>query len=348
MKEARASLVVRQLDAETAPRWDAFVARAPQASFFHRAGWQPVIERSFRHKSYFLYAEAAGEIRGVLPLVHINSRLFANGLISTPFCVAGGPVAVDPAAHAALDDHAVDLMARLGADFLEYRCPARPHPDWAQKTGLYAGFEGPLAADEAANLKAIPRKQRAVVRKALAGDLEAGLDDEIEPFYRLYAESLRNLGTPVFAKAYFRELREVFGSDCEILTVRRAGRPVSSVLCFYFRDTVLPYYTGASPAARRLGAADLMYWHLMRHAVGRGATRFDFGRSKQGTGPYAFKKNWGFTPEPLVYEYQLRAGQAVPDVNPLNPKYRLFIKLWQRLPLALANQLGPHIVRNIG
>lgn len=301
------SLVVHQLDARAAPRWDAFVARAPQASFFHRAGWQPVLERSFRHKSYFLYAEAAGEIQGVLPLVHINSRLFANGLISTPFCVAGGPVAVDAAAYAALDQHALALMARLGADFLEYRCPVQPHPGWTQKTGLYAGFERPLPADEAANLAAIPRKQRAVVRKALAGDLEAALDDGIEPFYRLYAESLRNLGTPVFAKRYFRELRAVFGADCEILTVSRAGRPISSVLSFHFRDTVLPYYTGASPEARRLGAADLMYWRLMRHAVGRGATRFDFGRSKEGTGPYAFKKNWGFTPTPLTHVYQLRA-----------------------------------------
>ncbi len=342
------SLVVHQLDAAAQPRWDAFVAAAPQASFFHRAGWQPVLERSFRHKSYFLYAEAAGEIQGVLPLVHINSRLFANGLISTPFCVAGGPVAVDAAAYAALDDHALALMARLGADFPEYRSPVQPHPGWAQKTGLYAGFAGPLLADEAANLAAIPRKQRAVVRKALAGDLDAGLDDGIEPFYRLYAESLRNLGTPVFAKAYFRHLREIFGADCEILTVRRAGRPVASVLSFYFRDKVLPYYTGALAEARRLGANDLMYWHLMRHAVGRGPTRFDFGRSKEGTGPYAFKKNWGFTPTPLTHEYKLRAGQAVPDVNPLNPKYRLFIKLWQRLPLALANRLGPHIVRNIG
>ena len=342
------SLAVRQLDAGWAVRWDAFVAAQPEASFFHRAGWQPVIERSFRHKSYFLYAEAAGEIRGVLPLVHVNSRLFANGLISTPFCVAGGPAAADPAAHAALDDHARALMARLGADFLEYRSPARPHPDWPQKAGLYAGFERPLAADEDANLKAIPRKQRAVVRKALAGELSWGLDDEIEPFYRLYALSVRNLGTPVFAKAYFRHLRATFGADCEILTVRQAGRPVASVLSFYFRDTVLPYYAGAGGAARRLGANDLMYWQLMRRAVERGCTRFDFGRSKQGTGPYAFKKNWGFTPRPLVHEYRLRPGQAVPDVNPLNPKYRLFIKLWQRLPLAVANRLGPPIVRHLG
>ena len=342
------SLVVRMLDAAARPRWDAFIARAPQASFFHRAGWQPVIEQSFRHKSYFLYAEAAGEIRGVLPLVHINSRLFANGLISTPFCVAGGPVAVDAAAYAALDDHALALLDRLGADFLEYRSPARPHPDWAQKTGLYAGFEKPLPADEAANLAAIPRKQRAVLRKALAGELVADLDADIDGFYRLYAESLRNLGTPVFAKAYFRHLRTTFGADCEILTVRQAGRPVASVLAFYFRDQVLPYYTGSLPVARRLGANDLMYWRLMRHAVGRGATRFDFGRSKAGTGAYAFKKNWGFTPTPLAYEYKLRPGQAMPEINPLNPKYQLFIKLWQRLPLALANQLGPHIVRTIG
>ena len=134
----------------------------------------------------------------------------------------------------------------------------------------------------------------------------------------------------------------------DILTVSAAGRPVSSVLSFYFRDRVLPYYAGAGAQARGLGANDLMYWRLMRRAIERGYTVFDFGRSKRGTGAYAFKKNWGFPPRPLIHEYKTRAGRSVPDISPLNPKYRLFIALWRRLPLPLVNLVGPHVVRGIG
>jgi FemAB-related protein (PEP-CTERM system-associated) len=329
-------------------RWEAYVDAHPQASFFHRAGWRTVIERSFGHTTYSLIAERDGAVRGVLPLAFYRSRLFGRALIANACCMGGAPLADDEAAYQALDTAALALMDDLGADYLEYRRPLHRHADWKAKDSLYATFEGGIAADEDANLKQIPRKQRAVVRKAI----EAGLADDIDPgidrFYPLYAESVRNLGTPVFGRRYFRTLIEVFGPACTILTVSHQGRPVSSVLSFTFRDRVMPYYVGASPEARALGSTDFLYWRLMRRAAGQGIRVFDFGRSKVGTGPYAFKKNWGFTPEPVVHEYRTRDGAPVPDVNPLNPKYRAFIALWKRLPLPVANLLGPAIVRNIG
>jgi len=120
------------------------------------------------------------------------------------------------------------------------------------------------------------------------------------------------------------------------------------VLSFYFRDEVLPYYAGDAEAARDLAANDFKYWELMRRAVARGCTLFDYGRSKLDTGSYSFKKNWGFEPEPLAYEYALLTRSDVPQNNPLNPKYRMFIAMWKRLPRPVANALGPHIVRNLG
>jgi FemAB-related protein (PEP-CTERM system-associated) len=126
------------------------------------------------------------------------------------------------------------------------------------------------------------------------------------------------------------------------------GRPLSSVLSFYFRDEVLPYYAGDAEAARELAANDFKYWELMRRAAARGYRLFDFGRSKVGTGSFSFKKNWGFVPQPLSYEYRLYRRDEVPQNNPLNPKYRAFIALWRRLPRPVANALGPHIVRNLG
>jgi FemAB-related protein (PEP-CTERM system-associated) len=343
MSNVASGLIVRALTADRFAAWDAFAVCCSEATFFHRAGWQRVIAEGFGHRTHYLYAERDGEIRGILPLVHIASRLFGNFLISNAFGVYGGPAALDAAARAALDDAAIALMKGLGVDCLEYRQLARSHRDT-----LYATFRRPIDADPAANLKAIPRKQRAVIRQSLTRGLTVVADGGIERFFALYALSVRNLGTPVFAKRYFAALKREFGSDCEVLIAMHDGAPVCAVMSFYFRDEVLPYYAGASPAARRLGAYDFIYWHILCEAAQRGLKIFDFGRSKLGTGAFAFKKNWGFAPQPIFLEYQLKPGQAIPDINPLNPKYRLFIAAWKHLPLAIANRLGPLIARDLG
>jgi FemAB-related protein (PEP-CTERM system-associated) len=341
-------LTVRELTPERSADWDDFVMRCPEATFFHRAGWQRVVAKSFGHRTHYLYAEQDGEIRGVLPLVHIKSRLFGNSLISNAFCVYGGPAALDDAARQALDDRALELLRETGADCLEYRQLARTHPDWPAKTDLYATFRRTIDPDPEVNLKAIPRKQRAVVRQSLTRNLEIAEEPGIDRFFALYAESVRNHGTPVFAKRYFQALKDEFGADCEVLIVRHAGQPVCGVMSFYFRDEVLPYYAGATPAVRGIGAYDFMYWHIIRSAAARGVRIFDFGRSKLGTGAYAFKKNWGFAAQPIVHEYQLKPGAEIPDINPLNPKYRLFIAAWKKLPLAVANVVGPLLARDLG
>lgn len=342
------ALAVRDLTEDRIADWDDFVTRCGAATFFHRAGWQRVVEQSFGHRTYYLYAEQDGQIRGVLPLVHIASRLFGNALVSNAFCVYGGPAALDDAAREALDRKAIELMARLGADCLEYRQLARTHLDWPSKENLYATFRRAIDPDPEVNLKAIPRKQRAVVRQSLERNLAIEQDDAIDRFFALYSESVRNLGTPVFAKRYFKNLKQVFGADCEILVVVHDGNPVCSVMSFYFRDEVLPYYAGATPAVRSLGAYDFIYWHILRNGGLRGLKIFDFGRSKHGTGAFSFKKNWGFTPQPIFHEYQLKPGCSIPDINPLNPKYRIFINAWKRLPLPIANAIGPLIARDLG
>lgn len=344
---------VRRLQPHDRVRWDAFVQACPEATFFHRAGWQTIMEQGLGHDSHFLYAEQDGRISGVLPLAHIRSRLLGNSLVSLPFCVYGGIASSNRAARQALDGAAQTLARQLQVGHLEYRQrstsdeqPAM-QPGWLGKP-LYASFRRPLHEDEQDNLLAIPRKQRAVVRKGIAAGLQHSMDDDLERFFPLYASSVHRLGTPVFARRHFSLLRTVFESDCEILTVSQGRQAQASVMTFYFRDEVLPYYAGGSLLARDTGANDFMYWELMRRAGARGVRLFDFGRSKLGTGAYDFKKNWGFVAEPLPYAYKLVCAKALPDTNPLNPKYRWFIRAWRRLPLPLANLLGPHIVRQLG
>jgi FemAB-related protein (PEP-CTERM system-associated) len=195
----------------------------------------------------------------------------------------------------ALIERACQIAEALRVEDLELRNRTRHRSDWPEKD-LYVTFRKPITADQDANMKAIPRKQRAMVRKGIDAGLVGELDLGIDRLYAIYSESVRNLGTPVFARRYFRILREVFADDCEVVMVRHDGQDIAGVMSFYFREEVLPYYGGSVAAARELKGNDFMYWDLMCKASQRGARLFDYGRSKIGTGPYSFKKNWGFEP----------------------------------------------------
>jgi FemAB-related protein (PEP-CTERM system-associated) len=328
--------------------WDAFVSAHPQGTFFHLSGWRTVLQRAFGLRTHFLLAERDGAIAGVLPLARVKSLLFGHTLASLPFCVYGGILADDEAAEKLLRDEACRLAEASRVDALEMRNLQDSGSGWPGKA-LYATFRKPIDPDHDVNMKAIPNKQRAMVRKGIKAGLESDWDDGTGRLYRVYAESVRNLGTPVFTSRYFRVLREVFGEACSILMITHEGEDVAGVLNFYFRDQVLPYYGGSVTRARSIkGSNDFMYWELMRRSADDGYRLFDFGRSKEGTGPYSFKKNWGFVPEPLHYEYYLVKSPAVPDVNPLNPKYRFFIETWKKLPLPVANLAGPWLARHLG
>jgi len=344
---------IHALDDAAAPAWDAFVQATPAASFFHLTPWATVIRRSFGHRTYYAYATQDGAIVGVLPLARMRTRLFGDSLASTPFCVYGGAVAATQEAAAALEAHARDLQRRLGVPCLEFRRREAADPGWTERPPLYCTFRKPirLTGDDARDMQQnIPRKQRAEVRKAIERfRLTSVSDGDTDRLHRIYAESVRNLGSPVFPRRYFRLLGQAFPGAHDVTTVLHEGRPVAAVLNFHFRDQVLPYYGGGTQQARALSANDFLYWEVMRRAGReRGATLFDFGRSKTGTGAFAYKRNWGFTPEPLHYCYQLAPGARIPDNNPNNPKYRVFIAAWKRLPLPLANLLGPPLVRGLG
>ncbi len=343
-------IAIRTLDDASAPAWDAFVNAMPEGTFCHRAAWARVIQHAFGHRTFFSYAEQDGAITGILPLAQVKTPLFGNTLISSPFCVYGGPLAADSDSAAALEAHAETLLrnTRAGAVELRDRQPMAADGGWVGRPDLYVTFRKSIEADHDRNLKAIPRKQRAMVRKGIQYGLTSVCHRDTAVLHRVYAESVRNLGTPVFSRRYFDILLDAFGDAADVVTILDDGQPIASVMNFYFREEVLPYYGGGTAQARQRAGNDFMYWEVMRRAADRGYRLFDFGRSKIGTGAHAFKHNWGFTPAPLHYRYRLAPGAAIPDHNPLNPKYRLFIAAWKRLPLPVANLLGPHIVRGLG
>lgn len=339
---------IRTATETDAQAWDAYVVGHAHGSFFHRYGWKRLIENTYRYPGHYLLAERNGSLCGVLPLGEVKHLLFGHSLISVPFCVYGGVLADDDTIRGRLESEAMALAERLGVSHLETRNEHPMRDDWQRKDGLYVTFKREISDDHDANMNAIPRKQRAMVRKGIKAGLVGELDDGIEHLYRAYSESVRNLGTPVFPRSLFDATLDSFGDEADILTVRHQGTPVASVLSLYHRGAVMPYWGGGTGLARPLRANDRMYYELMLHARRRGCARFDFGRSKTGSGAYNFKRNWGFEPEPLTYASWTAPGAEQRDTDPTSAKHSLKIAIWRRLPLALANRLGPMISRGLG
>jgi FemAB-related protein (PEP-CTERM system-associated) len=268
-------------------------------------------------------------------------------LASSGFAVEGGVLAESADTAVALCRAAEECAQRVSCSTIELRGGIAP-PDWSERSDSHCGFEAPLAGDDEAQLLTIPRKQRAEVRKGLAGNLKVTIGNKgvaRAAHYGVYAASVRNLGTPVFPASLFEAVLDELDSD--ILTISHEGIPVASVLSLYHRGAVMPYWGGGTAAARALRANDRMYFELMRHARARGCTRFDFGRSKTGSGAFAFKRNWGFEPQPLTYFSWTAPGTLPRDADPTSERHSARIEVWKRLPLSVANLLGPAIARGL-
>ena len=337
-------------DPSEVARIDSYVAEHPESVLFHRPHWSLAVERGCGQRGHYLVAERpGGGLAGCLPLTDVRSALFGRALVSTGFGTGGGVIADDKASAAALLRAAAGLADRIGCSTLELR-GGEFGDDYAVRDDVYVGFAMDLPEGEEAIIKSIKRRHRGVKR---ARALDLGVRVGVSPkdrsdFFRVYGESMRNLGSPVFPGRLFDSMLDLFGGDCDILTISDGAAPVASVLNFYFKDIVHPYWGGGTTAARDCFASELMYFEVMCHASKRGCTRFDFGRSKVGTGNYSFKMNWGMDPQPLRYGVRTAPGAAPRDINPLSPKNKLKVEAWKKLPLWISNRLGPALARGLG
>lgn len=331
---------------------DAFVMAHPEGTPFHRPAWLLGVERGTGNRAHMLSAMApSGQIVGLLPLHHVKSALFGQALVSSGFAVDGGILASDPAAVSALAAACEGMARDGGIASVEIRGGPVPGEGWALHEGSHLGFARPLASNDEAELLAVPKRHRAELRKALANPalrVEGGrCVRHLETHYRVYSESVRNLGTPVFPARLFREVLAAFGEDADILVAYEGDRPVSAVLTLYHRGRVMPFWGGGIADARRLRSNELLYYRLMAHGRALGMNVFDFGRSKTGSGQAAWKKSFGFDPVPLSYHSWSATGEQR-DINPNSPQYQRRIELWKKLPLPVANWVGPFIARGLG
>jgi len=338
---------VAPLDASGRAAWDDYVRDHPDGSPFHLTAWREAVTGALGYDAPYLIAKRGERVVGVLPLVHAKTPMFGDNLISTAFSVGGGLLADDVDVANALSEMAIAMGNDRKVETLELRSEKARFEGWPTKAETYASYVAPLSSDADERLKAIPRKKRADVRKGIKADFPVDVDASVETFFDLYARNLHTLGTPIMPKKWYAALKSSFGTDCEIATIQGPDGPVVGLLSFYHKDTVYPYYVGATADARRLHAFDHVYWTLMERAVVRGCTKFDFGRSKIGTGAADYKKHWGFEGVPLEYQFYLFGDNSMPDINPNNPKYARFVKIWKKLPFGATKIIGPILARQM-
>jgi FemAB-related protein (PEP-CTERM system-associated) len=326
--------------------WDAYVQRHPSGSLFHLTAWKRVIERCFGFEARYLVAQEDGVIRGVLPLFLVSNLLQGRSLISTPYAVYGGACGDDEQIEVALREAARQMAEKERVQYLELREQRTiPDPGFLTKE-LYVTFdlELPKTPDELQRI--FPRDTRYMIRKAQKNGLQAVVENrEIDTFYEIYSRSFHHLGTPVFSKRLFKIVLEEFGEQCELTTIWREKTALAAVLSFRFKDWILPYFGGSLVEGRQYAANNFMYWDVMKRAIEGGIRNFDFGRSKLGSGSYAFKTTWNMRERPLPYQFALVRRKSLPNFSPANPKFKLAISVWKAMPFGLTKLLGPAVVQ---
>ena len=327
--------------------WDAFVASRPDAVLYHQHAWRAVFERAFRRRAFYLAARREGRLSGILPLVEFDSRLFGRFAVSLPFVNYGGVLADDEPSSTALLRTALDLAGSRRWSHVELRHFEQRFAEWParrHKVAMWLRLPGTAEALWAA----VDRKARNQVRKAEKSGLVAvdGGRERLNEFYTVFARHMRDLGTPVYGRRFFDIVFETFPAAARVFVVLLGSEPVAAAIVLRWRDRVEVPWASSLRAHNDKSPNNLLYWSMLQWSISLGAGVFDFGRSTPDAGTYHFKRQWGAEAQPLVWEYAGMTG-APPDLGPSNPRYRMAIAAWQKLPVRIATALGPAVVRNI-
>ena len=348
-RSAALPVTVEELGPGMEGGWDELVRASPGASAFHAMGWRRAVETTLGHRPCYLIARRGGLAVGLLPLFETRGLLGGRCLISLPFAVRGGVLADEPEARRALVAAARHRAERRRVLYLELRGERAADPELITKN-LYVTFRTDLTADEEPLLRAMDRKRRQMLTYAERAGYRAEVAgvEALDTFYSLFAQSMRRHGTPVYPRSFLRQILVCLPGDSNLFLVRdRDGTPLAGVLNLLFGGVLMPFYSGARAGADRRGVDDFLYGSLLRWGREHGFHTFDFGRSRRGTGAYDYKRRWGMDEVRLDYQYHLVRARRLPDQSPGNPRYRLAIELWRRLPLPLTRWLGPPIARRI-
>jgi FemAB-related protein (PEP-CTERM system-associated) len=342
---SRGEIEVRQLEAGEAAEWDRFVLASPYGTVFHLSSWMDLVRIVLGRRCYPLVATRSGGICGVLPIAEIRSLLFGNCLVSMPLATYGGICANDWDSYQRLVAAGGEFARRRAVKYLEMRNLSEPFPTSLPGKDLYITFTQDLSPGPEKLLQALPRDTRYAIRKSLKAGLEWTEDLTEADFYEIYAHSVHRLGTPIFPRELFRSLRELFPGRVRLFGVRKSRQAIAGVLCLYFGDTVSPYYAGSLDGHQKDSPNNFMYWNLIAQSCREGFRKFDFGRSKKGTGSFHFKSAWSMVESKLPYRYHLVTAAEPPQLSPIDKTFRAPVAAWKRLPFAWTKVLGPKVIR---
>jgi serine/alanine adding enzyme len=328
--------------------WDTYVFSRPEATNYHQFGWRDVVTRAFGHQPIYLAASDGSRLTGVLPLVEFRSWLFGTFAVSLPFVNYGGVVADHPEAARALLSRAEALRVERGWRHVELRHIQSRFPELPCKRHKVA-MQLALPGQSESLWDGLDRKVKNQVRKAEKSGCvaENGGAELLADFYQVFAENMRDLGTPVYARRFFEEVLRSFPSGARVFVIRHGSQPIAASLTVGWRDRLEVPWASSLRAHNDKAPNMLLYWAMLQWATAADYGTFDFGRSTPHEGTFLFKKQWGAEPVALAWEYLLRPSGSLPDHSPKNPKFQLAVSSWRKLPLAVANALGPVVVRNI-
>lgn len=325
--------------------WDPFVTDASDSSLYHLSGWTELATEIFGHRAYFVEArDRSGRLAGVLPVVQQRSLLLGNFATSVAFFNYGGPVSAD-------QDVAHRLMLRAsqeaeahGCRYLEFRDTQDRPGGWAMRTDKIT-LQLALPTSFEALSKGLGSKLRSQVKRAEREGVSrrSGTRELVNDFYTVFAETMRDLGTPVYPRRFFEAILNRYEPRCQLVVIDWQGRPAAAAFLVFWRDRAEVPWAACRAKAKPLGLNMKLYWELLSIAVDRGCKTFDFGRSTVDSGTYRFKRQWGAQPVPLRwYRWERNRGpEASATGDERGKTLQIATALWQRLPLGVANTLGP-------
>jgi len=330
-------------------KWNAYVDSCEQASVYHLSGWKGVLSSAFHCKCHYLPAiSAAGDVVGILPLVHFKNPLFGNFLVSMPYFNHGGLLSNDAEAEDALLNHVVHLAQELGVSHIELREFHGRKGDWQVKDEKVLMLLD-LPSDPDVLWKSIGSKRRSQIKRPdrEGASVRTGGLELLDDFYAVFSRNMRDLGTPVYSRALFSEILKSFPNDAFMVVIYLNEMPVAAAFLVGHKKTIEIPWASSLREYNRLGTNMKLYWEVLKFSISRGYDVFDFGRSTMDGPTYKFKKQWGSQPKQCYWNYWLAEGNELPQLNPHNPKYKMAIAGWKKLPLFVANRLGPHIVKHL-
>lgn len=329
-------------------RWDRYVMKTNSSSCYHLTVWKGIIEKSFGHRTHYIMVEdRQNEIQGIFPLVRLKSLLFGNFMVSLPYFNYGGICTDGEESRYLLFRKAVELARDEGTRHIEMRHTDRINGLQVKTEKVSMRLSLPEKTQDL--WTSFPSKLRSQIRRPSKEGMYAliGKEEELENFYTVFAANMRDLGTPVYSKAFFENIMQAYPASCICTVYTRDREPAASGFLVGFKDTLEIPWASSLKKYNRHSPNMLLYWTALTHACEEGYTLFDFGRSTAGESTYRFKEQWGARPTQLYWHYWMRSGATMPELNPKNPKYRAAITIWKRLPLNLTKLIGPSIVKNL-